>query len=71
MNFVANLTRTSLEYYDGFIFISSVKGASFLPPVAQGGRYDALTSILGKGKKIPAVGGIIRPEILSFLNGDA
>ena len=71
LNFVANLTRTSLEYYDGFIFISSVKGASFLPPVAQGGRYDALTSILGKGKKIPAVGGIIRPEILSFLDGDA
>ncbi|MDG2474649.1 MAG: ATP phosphoribosyltransferase regulatory subunit [Paracoccaceae bacterium] len=67
LNFVANLTRTSLEYYDGFIFIISLKGAPSLPAVAQGGRYNALTSILGKGACIPAVGGIIRPEILFSL----
>ncbi len=67
LNFVANLTRTSLEYYDGFIFTCSVKGSSSLPPVAQGGRYNALTAIVGKGASIPAVGGIIRPEILSLI----
>ena len=69
LNFVANLTQTSLEYYDGFIFTISAKGSPNLPPVAQGGRYNALTRILGKGALIPAVGGIIRPEILSSLRG--
>ena len=67
LNFASNLTRTSLEYYDGFIFTSSIKGSPSLPPVVQGGRYNALTAIVGKGTSIPAVGGIIRPEILSFL----
>ena len=64
LNFASNLARTRLEYYDGFIFTSSIKGRPELPPVAQGGRYDALTNILSKGSSIPAVGGIVRPEIL-------
>ncbi|MDA8907309.1 ATP phosphoribosyltransferase regulatory subunit, partial [Planktomarina temperata] len=29
---------------------------------ASGGRYDALTRVLGQGRAVPAVGGIIRPE---------
>ena len=32
--------------------------------VASGGRYDALTTVLGSGRAIPAVGGIIRPDAL-------
>ncbi len=69
LNFASNLARTRLEYYDGFIFSSSIKGRPDLPPVAQGGRYDALTSILSKGRRIPAVGGIVRPEILLSVKG--
>jgi ATP phosphoribosyltransferase regulatory subunit len=34
-----------------------------LPPVASGGRYDALTRVLGRGRSIPAVGGVIRPAL--------
>jgi ATP phosphoribosyltransferase regulatory subunit len=32
------------------------------PAIASGGRYDALTRVLGQGRAVPAVGGIIRPE---------
>jgi hypothetical protein len=32
-----------------------------LAAVASGGRYDALTAVLGRGRSIPAVGGMIRP----------
>ena len=35
-----------------------------LPVVASGGRYDALTQVLGQGRSIAAVGGVIRPEVL-------
>ena len=65
LNFLTNLSRTSLEYYDGFVFSTSLKDRPNLPPVVQGGRYNALTKILGKGTEIPAVGGIVRPEILA------
>ena len=65
LKFLTKLSRTSLEYYDGFVFSTSIKGRSDLAPVAQGGRYNALTKILGKGANIPAVGGIVRPEILA------
>ena len=37
------------------------------PPVASGGRYDALTAVLGQGAAIPAVGGIIRPGLVAEL----
>ena len=50
----------SMEYYDGFVF-GFTKGRRL---VASGGRYDALTQVLGNGRSIPAVGGIIRPQLL-------
>lgn len=64
LRFSTSLSRTSLEYYDGFVFSISIKDRPHLPPVAQGGRYNALTKVLGNGADIPAVGGIVRPEIL-------
>ena len=65
--FAASHGRTSLEYYDGFVF--SFHGPADLPPVASGGRYDALTAVLGQGQSIPAVGGVIRPELVARLRG--
>ena len=65
LNFVTSLRRASLEYYDGFVFSMALKDRPEFPPVSQGGRYDALTAVLGKDATIPAVGGIIRPEILT------
>lgn len=63
--FEASHGRTSLEYYDGFVF--SFHGPDALPPVASGGRYDALTAVLGAGASIPAVGGVIRPALVAQL----
>ncbi len=63
--FEASHGRTSLEYYDGFVF--SFHGPDHLPPVASGGRYDALTAVLGAGASIPAVGGVIRPALVAQL----
>ena len=65
--FEASLGRTSMEYYDGFVF--SFHAAADMPPVASGGRYDALTAVLGQGRSIPAVGGIIRPHLVAALGG--
>jgi ATP phosphoribosyltransferase regulatory subunit len=56
--------RTSMEYYDGFVFGFYAEGRADLPPVATGGRYDALTSVLGHGRSIPAVGGVMRPAMI-------
>ena len=61
--FEASLGRASMDYYDGFVF--SFHGAAELPAVASGGRYDALTAVLGQGRSIPAVGGIIRPHLIA------
>jgi len=63
--FEASHGRTSLEYYDGFVF--SFHGPDDLPPIASGGRYDALTAVLGAGASIPAVGGVIRPALVAQL----
>lgn len=63
--------RTSMEYYDGFVFGFSAEGRADLPPVATGGRYDALTRVLGQGTGVPAVGGVIRPELVVQLGGAA
>jgi len=63
LDFEASHGRTTLEYYDGFVFSFHAADAS-LPPVASGGRYDALTAVLGAGRSIPAVGGVIRPGLL-------
>lgn len=67
--FEASHGRTSLEYYDGFVF-SFHAGPAGLPPIASGGRYDALTAVLGAGRSIPAVGGVIRPGLLVQLQGE-
>jgi ATP phosphoribosyltransferase regulatory subunit len=67
--FEASLGRSTMEYYDGFTF--AFLGPADLPPVASGGRYDALTAMLGQGKSIPAVGGIIRPNLVAALRGNA
>lgn len=63
LEFEASYGRTALEYYDGFVFGFYSETRPDLPPVATGGRYDALTRVLGQGREIPAVGGVIRPGI--------
>lgn len=63
--FEASHGRTSLEYYDGFVFSFHAPGD--LPPIASGGRYDALTAVLGQGRSIPAVGGVVRPGLVAAL----
>lgn len=68
LEFEASFGRTTLEYYDGFVFGFRAAGRPDLPPVATGGRYDALTRVLGRGSAIPAVGGVIRPEVLLALS---
>ncbi len=68
LDFEASHGRTTLEYYDGFVFSFHAADPD-LPPVASGGRYDALTTVLGAGRSIPAVGGVIRPGILADLKG--
>ncbi len=67
--FEASFGRTSLEYYDGFVFGAFAPGRPDLPPIASGGRYDALTQVLGQGRRVPAVGGIVHPEALLALAG--
>ena len=62
--------RTTLEDYDDFTF-SFVADRAGWPPVASGGRYDALTRVLGRGREIPAVGGIIRPGLVAELEAQA
>jgi ATP phosphoribosyltransferase regulatory subunit len=64
--FEATFGRTTLEYYDGFVFGFRGAARPDLPPLASGGRYDALTRILGD-RPVPAVGGMVRPEALLAL----
>jgi ATP phosphoribosyltransferase regulatory subunit len=68
LSFEASYGRTSMEYYDGFVFGFYAQSRPDLPPVATGGRYDALTRVLGQGKSIPAVGGVIRPALALLLS---
>ncbi|MGR3640900.1 ATP phosphoribosyltransferase regulatory subunit [Alterinioella nitratireducens] len=65
--FEASFGRTTMEYYDGFVFGFLAEARPDLPPVATGGRYDALTRVLGRGAEIPAVGGVIRPGLVQIL----
>ncbi|MEM8630963.1 MAG: ATP phosphoribosyltransferase regulatory subunit [Pseudomonadota bacterium] len=62
LHFEASYGRSLMEYYDGFVFGFQPKepGAT---PVATGGRYDALTRVLGQGRAVPAVGAVIRPGL--------
>ena len=64
VEFEGSYGRTTLEYYDGFVFGFYATQRPDLPPVATGGRYDALTSQLGQGRAAPAVGGVIRPDLV-------
>lgn len=66
--FEASHGRSTMEYYDGFVFSFHAADPA-LPPVASGGRYDALTAVLGQGRSIPAVGGVIRPGLVADLEG--
>mgnify|MGYP001265003125 CR=1 FL=1 len=69
LEFEGNFGRTSLEYYDGFVFGFYADARPDLPAVATGGRYDALTRVLGRGRSVPAVGAVIRPELVVALRG--
>ncbi|SDL07553.1 ATP phosphoribosyltransferase regulatory subunit [Aliiruegeria lutimaris] len=64
VEFEASYGRTTMEYYDGFVFGFYAGMYPHLPPVASGGRYDALTRVLAQGREIPAVGGMIRPGLV-------
>ncbi|KCV82936.1 ATP phosphoribosyltransferase regulatory subunit [Actibacterium atlanticum] len=68
LDFEASYGRTTMEYYDGFVFGFYNETRLDLPPVASGGRYDALTGVLGQA--MPAVGGVVRPaEVLLLTKG--
>ncbi len=69
LEFEASYGRTTMGYYDGFVFGFYAANPD-LPPVATGGRYDALTAVLGQGRSIPAVGGVIRPALVAQVRGD-
>ncbi len=71
LEFEASYGRTSMEYYDGFVFGLYAANRPDLPPVASGGRYDALTRRLGDGTAVPAVGAVIRPGLVAELEGAA
>lgn len=70
IDFEGSFGRTNMEYYDGFVFGFFAEGRADLPAVASGGRYDALTRVLGGGDEIPAVGAIIRPEVVLELEAE-
>ena len=63
LDFEGSYGRTTMEYYDGFVFGFYAEARPDLPPVATGGRYDALTRALGGAAAVPAVGGVIRPAL--------
>ena len=69
LDFEGSYGRTSMEYYDGFVFGFYSETYKDLAPVATGGRYDALTERMGQGKKIPAVGAVLRPDLTLFIRG--
>jgi ATP phosphoribosyltransferase regulatory subunit len=67
LDFETSFGRTSMEYYDGFVFGFYADAHPDLPAVATGGRYDALTAVLGQGRSIPAAGGVLRPDLILAL----
>ena len=69
LQFDAGHGRGTMEYYDGMTFTFRNPRDPDGPPVASGGRYDRLTAELGRGRAIPAVGGIIRPGLVAELEG--
>lgn len=75
LDFEASYGRSLMEYYDGFVFGFYAETRPDLPPVATGGRYDALTrrlgTLSGNAAEIPAVGGMLRPGLMLELEGAA
>jgi ATP phosphoribosyltransferase regulatory subunit len=75
LDFEASYGRTLMEYYDGFVFGFFAESRPDLPPVATGGRYDALTrrigALSGQAIDIPAIGGVLRPGLMLELEGAA
>ncbi|MEO1239757.1 MAG: ATP phosphoribosyltransferase regulatory subunit [Pseudomonadota bacterium] len=69
LEFEVTYGRTTLEYYDGFVFGFLRADRPDLPPVASGGRYDALTRALGGSAAPAALGGVIRPALLLEAQG--
>lgn len=67
LRFEGSYLRSAMEYYDGFVFAFLRSGDAEQTVVATGGRYDALTRVLGDGAGIPAVGAVIRPDALEDL----
>ncbi len=65
--FAVSHLRSGAEFYDGFTFGFFKKNDKNLPALAKGGRYDALTKIIGNGERLPAIGGMIRPDLYSIL----
>ena len=65
LEFEGSYGRTSMEYYDGFVFGFYGATGPETPPIATGGRYDALTKAMGR--TVPAVGGMIRPALSAGL----
>ncbi len=66
LTFRTSFGLTSLEYYSGFVFGFEAEGHA---PVATGGRYDLLTAAMNSGTPVPAVGGVVRPEVVLALKG--
>ncbi|MEM8741563.1 MAG: ATP phosphoribosyltransferase regulatory subunit [Pseudomonadota bacterium] len=64
--FATSFGRSSMEYYDGFVFGFADPAHPDLPAIATGGRYDGLAARLGGGP-IAAIGAVIRPEPLLAL----
>ena len=69
LRFQASYGRTSMEYYDGFVFGFYKNTGKDFSLVATGGRYDALTRRLGNGDGLLAVGGVVRPDLLVNIRG--
>ena len=65
--FEGSYGRTAMEYYDGFVFGFYAPARPDLPAAASGGRYDELSRILSRGRRIPSVGAILRPDVLCSL----
>ncbi len=69
LDFEVSYGRTTLEYYDGFVFGFFADRRLGSPPVASGGRYDALSRAIGGADGVPAVGGVLRPGLTLCLAG--
>lgn len=62
--FEGSFGRTSMEYYDGFVFGFSIRRKDEYFQIASGGRYNALMKQMTQKDNLGAVGGVIRPALL-------